>query len=168
MPPHNLSPSPSEDDDTLPAIHNTKRGSEDQGQGNVLRRVSLLERTRLSMAAASQAPQPLKSRKSLKIKRESLFPVNQFETPGKPRALPEAKRDATPTEKLFSEEAEYDSVFKSRPRVALSPVAFTPEVGDGGSDVSALSEGLEGDDEEVGEEEGSRSPLVGRRRLVAG
>ena len=48
------------------------------------------------------------------------------------------KRNITPLEKLFSEEAEYSSIFKSRPRVVvspkLSPIAFNDEsktVGDG-------------------------------------
>ncbi|KAF2673493.1 hypothetical protein BT63DRAFT_158370 [Microthyrium microscopicum] len=84
------------------------------------RRASLLERTQQSMAHLAANS---RSRQSISVKknRQSVaFPVNQFETPGKPRPAP--MRDATPTEKLFSEDAEYASVFRSRPRIALSPV----------------------------------------------
>jgi len=49
-----------------------------------------------------------------------IYPINQFETPGEPQAVP--VRNSTPTEKLFSPDADYSSVFKSRPKVALSPV----------------------------------------------
>lgn len=83
------------------------------------RRSSLLERTQQSMMNMEGQS---RSRKSLSIRksRNSIaFPVNQFETPGRPR--PQSLRHATPTEKLFSEEADYTSVFKSRPRVAYSP-----------------------------------------------
>jgi len=85
------------------------------------RRTSLLERTQQSMSNLNLDPHS-RSRKSLSLRksRNSIaFPVNQFETPGRPR--PEPMRNATPTEKLFSEEADYSSVFKSRPRVAYSP-----------------------------------------------
>jgi hypothetical protein len=85
------------------------------------RRQTLLERTRQSMANLSAAHP--KSRKSMGAKqnRQSIsYPVNQFETPGRPRPRP-TRRDATPTDKLFSGDADYASVFKSRPRVAVSP-----------------------------------------------
>jgi hypothetical protein len=88
------------------------------------RRASLLERTQQSMLASA----PRGSRMSLAVKKNRqsiLYPVNQFETPGRPRADP--IRDATPTETLFSEDADYASVFKSRPRVKLSPVGTPAE-----------------------------------------
>ena len=109
------------------------------------RRTSLLERTRQSI---SQAPAPTHAPRSKKPShtrsRSSLYPVNPYDTPkrttarrstvngiseadedqdeveGKPN--PEGKRNATPMEKLLSPDAEYDSVFKSRPKIALSPV----------------------------------------------
>jgi hypothetical protein len=87
------------------------------------RRASLLERTQQSMASA-----PRGSRMSLAVKKNRqsiLYPVNQFETPGRVRAEP--IRNATPTETLFSEDADYASVFKSRPRVKLSPVGTPAE-----------------------------------------
>ena len=49
--------------------------------------------------------------------------MNQFETPG--RLRPEYLPTATPPEKLYGEEADYASVFKSRPKIKVSPV-FSP------------------------------------------
>jgi hypothetical protein len=94
------------------------------------RRRTLLERTRQSMsnvAVMSERPK-LKQRKSMTKKtRQSLYPVNQFETPRKDHeSLREEEQTrsgkSTPKEVLFSDEAEYESVFKSRPKVAMSPV----------------------------------------------
>jgi HAUS augmin-like complex subunit 6 N-terminus len=120
------------------------------------RRASLLERTQQSMsnlalAMSSTAADPLPHQRSsrprpssmfqlsVKRQRQSLaasdanFPVNQFETPGKPRAAVHddanrrwRERNATPTEKLFSGDADYTSVFKSRPRVERSPDPSLP------------------------------------------
>ncbi|KAJ9635887.1 hypothetical protein H2199_008240 [Coniosporium tulheliwenetii] len=86
---------------------------------------NLLERTRQSMAhipAHSRAHHVRE--KSKRESRQSLFPVNQFETPRKPNnddgfgEIGERKRDITPKERLFEEDAEYASVFKSRPKIA--------------------------------------------------
>jgi len=38
----------------------------------------------------------------------------------------EKRRDVTPIAKLFAEDAEYASVFKSRPKIATSPVESSP------------------------------------------
>jgi hypothetical protein len=125
------------------------------------RRETLLERTRQSMSHVP-ATNGVKSKKlPRKSNRQSLFPVNQFETPGKPKQPPpEIKRDATPTEKLFSEDAEYNSVFKSRPKIALSPVW---SLGEGSPSVPTMDE--ESDDDVPGEVWES-SPLA--RRGIAG
>jgi HAUS augmin-like complex subunit 6 N-terminus len=89
------------------------------------RRASLLERTQQSMSNVAPNPRPISM---MKKQRQSIaYPVNQFETPGRPRLEP--MRNATPTEKLFSDEADYASVFKSRPRIKLSP-APTPNADD--------------------------------------
>ena len=83
---------------------------------------TLVERTRKSMSLIP----PLPSHEALVRPRHhrgprSSFPVNQFETP---RNSSGARSGAsTPQDKLFEEDAEYASVFKSRPRVALSPVS---------------------------------------------
>lgn len=90
------------------------------------RRASLIERTRQSMSRIPQQP-PQKSRRSVVSKaRQSLFPVNQFETPRKQSPIEGKKGDSTPKEYLFSDHADYDHVFKSRPKIAQSPV-FTPQ-----------------------------------------
>ncbi|KAL8710637.1 MAG: hypothetical protein Q9220_004861 [cf. Caloplaca sp. 1 TL-2023] len=77
---------------------------------------SLTERTRRSI---SLAPAPdFSQKRPHKYQQSKKFPRNQFETPKKQL---EDVREATPPEILFSPEAEYASVFKSRPKVATSP-----------------------------------------------
>lgn len=66
------------------------------------------------------------------------------------------ERIFTPTEKLFEANVEYDSVFKSRPKVAHSPPVMTPSVDDV-SMVDALK-GLD-DDYDDYDEVGGSSPL---------
>jgi hypothetical protein len=113
--------------DPLPSLPHTVT----QATEKLDRRASLLDRTRLSMAAmaANPRPQPKKSRKS---KRESIFPVNQFETPRgrKTSRIDVLKEDALPKDELFSEDVDYDTVFKSRPRIAQSPVGENDVEGD--------------------------------------
>lgn len=94
------------------------------------RRASLLDRTRLSMAAMSQSTRPLPKKGRKSTARHSNFPVNQFDTPRNRKSfhtLEEAKSGGTtPKEELFSDDIDYDRVFKSRPRVAQSPI-FSPD-----------------------------------------
>ena len=83
-------------------------------------RATLLERTRRSMSLLPA--QPREPRKSMHKHRSSRqFPTNQFETPKKEAAILEYGEDVTPPEQLFSQEADYASVFKSRPKIAMSP-----------------------------------------------
>lgn len=89
---------------------------------------NLLERTRQSLAhlPAHSRSQHVR-RKSKRESRQSLFPVNQFETPRRPNSAgfpddQKEKRDITPKQSLFEQDAEYASVFKSRPKIAVSPV----------------------------------------------
>ena len=121
------------------------------------RRTSLLERTRQSISMAPP-PQP-SNRSSHHRSRTSIYPINQFVTPRKTRrstiGIDEdpKQRDITPMEQLFSPEAEYDSVFKSRPKIALSPV-LSPNLDSGRvsmDGIGGLSDG----------EVGRSSPLVG-------
>lgn len=79
--------------------------------------VALLERTRQSMSLLSPQPtsRPRNSVTSHLPRLSQQFPVNQFETP------PDRSRASTPRDELFSEDADYASVFKSRPRIATSP-----------------------------------------------
>lgn len=101
------------------------------------RRATLLERTRLSMMAMQSKPRQSLAphdRKEKRKSRASLFPVNQFDTPRNRKSfeLIEESKDTdpekTPKETLFSDEVDYDRVFKSRPRIATSPV-FSPPAG---------------------------------------
>ena len=128
------------------------------------RRASLIERTRQSMSRISQ--QPPKSRRSMASKaRQSLFPVNQFETPRKQSPIEEKKGDLTPKEYLFSDHADYDHVFKSRPKIAQSPVS-TPQHDE---ELPMTENALDLDDSVIPEEVWGSSPLgraavMGRNR----
>ena len=119
-------------------------------------KATLLERTRRSMSLLPA--QPRDTRKSVNKHRKSKqFPTNQFETPRKQLPIPEDLEDMTPPEKLFSQDADYASVFKSRPKIAMSPTASPApegrpgvrENGSPASDQSALVGSIE-DDESVG------------------
>ena len=81
---------------------------------------TLLERTRQSISLLPTSHQPLKSRKSSMHERRSskIYPTNPFETP---RKQVSKMKGLTPPEELFTPGAGYDSVFKSRPKVAFSP-----------------------------------------------
>lgn len=125
------------------------------------RRGTLHDRTRQSISALpSSTAVPLKINKkpSHARSRTSMYPVNQFETPQKARRStvtldPETTqrdRSITPREKLFEQDAEYSSIFKARPKVALSPI-MSPEFAD-----SSVNDSISID------EVGMSSPLVGR------
>ena len=79
---------------------------------------TLLDRTRRSISLVPNK----KPRKSTLDRRTSkIYPTNQFETPKKQQLDKISELRTTPPDKLFSSEAGYDSVFKSRPKIALSP-----------------------------------------------
>ncbi|KAL4754575.1 hypothetical protein BDW72DRAFT_213440 [Aspergillus terricola var. indicus] len=83
---------------------------------------TLVERTRKSMSLLPPPRDPPRPPRHSRKSRVS-FPVNQFETPPKPSTYDIPSRASTPRDELFEEQADYASVFKSRPRIALSPVA---------------------------------------------
>jgi hypothetical protein len=117
------------------------------------RHASLLERTRLSMIAMQSKPRQSlapREKKDKRKSRNSLFPVNQFDTPRTRKSfemIEESKStdpERTPKEALFSDEIDYDRVFKSRPRIATSPVFSPPQNGneedyDDDSDVDGVT-----------------------------
>lgn len=71
----------------------------------------------------------------------SFFPASTtFSTPVKNRNSIGGTRDTTPRDKLFDEDAEYASVFKSRPKIAMSPV-LSPAFGVQGDEVLGDGEG---------------------------
>ena len=79
------------------------------------------------MAASSALAEASAMKAKPKSNRMSqLYPINQFETQEKPAqrlsVLSPVSNDSTPRENLFSEDAEYTSVFKSRPKIVQSPM----------------------------------------------
>ncbi|KAK0309030.1 hypothetical protein LTR01_004911 [Friedmanniomyces endolithicus] len=100
------------------------------------RRTTLAERTRQSISLAPLPPTTKPAVQHTRT-RSSIYPVNQFDTPRKPRPSSVisqqqegnegtgggGRRDITPMEQLFSPEAEYDSVFRPRPKIKMSPVS---------------------------------------------
>jgi hypothetical protein len=101
------------------------------------RRATLLERTRLSMMAMQSKPRmsmAAREKKEKRKSRQSLFPVNQFDTPRTRKSFEAIEEsiskdpERTPKEVLFSDEIDYDRVFKSRPRIATSPIFSPPQM----------------------------------------
>ncbi|RJE27010.1 hypothetical protein PHISCL_00595 [Aspergillus sclerotialis] len=84
---------------------------------------TLAERTRKSMSLIPPSKNNPQGRVRSRKPRPS-FPVNQFETPRKQSSqsneAPSGR--STPRDELFDDTADYASVFKSRPRVAYSPI----------------------------------------------
>lgn len=129
---------------------------------------SLLERTRQSMSLLPPPPTSRPPRQSLAARRESQrFPINQFATPPKEQSEPSRSGASTPRDDLFTEEAEYASIFKSRPRVAHSPL-MSPAVHVGFDDAIADADADTGDyvedDESVLNLALVGSPLASKRR----
>ena len=81
-------------------------------------KATLLERTRQSMSTLP-THEPRKRTHEKRLSKQ--FPANQFETPQKQPSRMEGIREDTPPEQLFSGDADYASIFKSRPRIAMSP-----------------------------------------------
>ncbi|KAF2705709.1 hypothetical protein K504DRAFT_460412 [Pleomassaria siparia CBS 279.74] len=97
---------------------------------------TLHERTMLSMAVTTTANSraslaPAQSNPHKSSARTSLFPVNQFDTPRTRKSIhideEASSREVTPKEELFSDDIDYDRIFKSRPRIATSPVFSPPQ-----------------------------------------
>ncbi|KAI5205014.1 hypothetical protein E4T39_03282 [Aureobasidium subglaciale] len=90
------------------------------------RRTSLADRALASMTQAGQHPHPQRLNPTKERPRSSFFPLTstqEFSTPIKGgRTSLGGTRDTTPRDKLFEQDAEYASVFKSRPKIAMSPV----------------------------------------------
>ncbi|KAK0284882.1 hypothetical protein LTR35_000217 [Friedmanniomyces endolithicus] len=128
-PPEPPTPIRSEDTTEPPPVRN------DNPQQSA-RRPNLAERTRQSISLAPPPPVTKPAAQHTRT-RSSIYPVNQFDTPRKPRPSSVfaqeregdegtgggGRRDITPREQLFSPEAEYDSVFRPRPKIKMSPVS---------------------------------------------
>ena len=96
---------------------------------------TLAERTRQSMSLMSA--QPGKHHRKSRVSRVSnVYPTNQFETPRKPGNY----AVETPLFDETLEDLDAEAVFKSRPRIAVSPV-MGPAEGFGGIEEMALEDG---------------------------
>ena len=84
---------------------------------------TLVERTRKSMSLIPPLPTHEAPPNPRRRGPRPSFAVNQFETPRKASGQTARSGASTPQDKLFEEDAEYNSVFKSRPRVAHSPIS---------------------------------------------
>ncbi|KAF2091959.1 hypothetical protein K490DRAFT_61407 [Saccharata proteae CBS 121410] len=145
-----------------------------QEASEIDKRASLLERTRQSMALMEKLPprpQPPRARNSISGKsRQSLYPVNQWESPRKVSPLFEDIEEVEQQkakEDLFSGDVQYENVFKSRPKIAVSPM-LSPQLEDSGlmPDSDGGLDGGSGDDAEDDDYDydyGS-SPLRGKGR----
>ncbi|KAF9734559.1 hypothetical protein PMIN04_006746 [Paraphaeosphaeria minitans] len=131
---------------------------------------ALVERTRLSMAAMSAKPRASLAPKERKPKRQSqVFPINQFDTPRMRKSgylnVKKEELEKTPKEDLFSDDVDYERVFKSRPRIATSPIFGTPAEE---KDEEEFDEGVTGvdladvDDDDEEDDYEQDSPLRGR------
>ncbi|KAL3474352.1 HAUS augmin-like complex subunit 6 N-terminus-domain-containing protein [Aspergillus californicus] len=122
---------------------------------------TLLDRTRKSMSLLPPREQPRPNPRTRKSRVS--FPVNQFSTPEKVSAPDFPSRASTPRDDLFEDQTDYASVFRSRPRIALSPVVspavHISPIGD--FDLSADVD--MGDNEDLDFAEAG-SPLASRRR----
>ncbi|RMZ92693.1 hypothetical protein DV736_g26, partial [Chaetothyriales sp. CBS 134916] len=87
------------------------------------------KRQRQSIAAFHAKPRT--ETKAARGLTSHIFPTNPFETPGRSSvvgsgggsiALPSSSKESTPREQLFSDDADSASIFKSRPRLAQSPI----------------------------------------------
>ncbi len=95
---------------------------------------SLVERTRRSISLLPASFHSKSSHPSHNRRQSRQYPTNQFETPKKQL---EDLKETTPPDMLFSPQADYASVFKSRPKIATSPsvsptLATTMEWDEGG------------------------------------
>ena len=121
---------------------------------------TLLERTRRSMSLLPAKPKgPRKS-----MNRHRQFPTNQFETPKKQTPIPEDSEDMTPPEQLFSKDADYASVFKSRPKIAMSPTN-SPAPEDSPSSMNTLVRSIGDDDPDSHWESSPLARITGRAGL---
>lgn len=113
----------------------------------IKRRETLLERTRQSMSLITPKPPPQKGIEQRRTSR--IYPTNQFETPGKQQSRSQNDEMSTPPELLFEQDANYASVFKSRPKVALSPTATSMMMHDELDDI------IEGESSEEDHDDGA-------------
>ncbi|KAM5434758.1 hypothetical protein MferCBS31731_006530 [Microsporum ferrugineum] len=108
-------------DDTSGVEENENQLPEDVASGAT----TLLERTRQSMLFVSSAtPRPWKPISDNRRQSQLLFPGDPFETPEKRAENKGNSNKEVSDDDPYSDYVDYDSVFKSRPKVASSPIPF--------------------------------------------
>ncbi|KAL8896648.1 MAG: hypothetical protein Q9192_002970 [Flavoplaca navasiana] len=95
-----------------------KLATEERNGKQLTQSSSLVERTRRSMSFLPASFHSKGSHPSHNRRQSRQYPTNQFDTPKKQL---EDLEETTPPDVLFSPEADYASVFKSRPKIATSP-----------------------------------------------
>ena len=85
----------------------------------IQRSATLLDRTRQSMSLLSTTSQG--RGRSCKPRTSKVYPINQFNSPGREQPVSETADISTLEELLPDADADYETVFKSRPKIALSP-----------------------------------------------
>ncbi|KAI9844831.1 MAG: hypothetical protein M1837_005249 [Sclerophora amabilis] len=185
-----------EEEDTSPSPTDRKNHSPTKSShaptDENLQTSSLTKRTRESLSTFTKLS-PTTTKKSQRRpsqfpSKKAAYPPNPFSTPPPPpsrhnlrqldpsqrppgESSPDEEQDATgtvtPRDELFAQEADYASVFKSRPKIALSPPSVSPVRASPGDlpefdDLDDVDE--EGDDERLAEEEWANSPLGKIRR----
>jgi hypothetical protein len=92
---------------------------------------TLVERTRQSMSLLpNPADRAMLRAPTKQVRLSQAFPINQFETPRKVKTSESSRPgwtstrsgSSTPRDEFSSDATAYDRIFKSRPRIALSPV----------------------------------------------
>ena len=126
---------------------NVVHSQQNPGPITLGRRTSLLDRTRQSISSVPARPRASRSSIVPPNDKAITFPVNQFQTPKKPSPEKQqlgldpvaeerekrdnlVKMDSNPEQEATAMEEEgdddYESVFKSRPRVGMSPIGGSP------------------------------------------
>lgn len=127
--------------------------------------ITLLERTRQSMSMLPNTNTRRRQSMMEKPRQPQSYPTNPLPTPGKPARDVDSEA-SMPREELFSQEADYASVFKSRPRIAqsptISPIANTQSLGNFDSRVEEM------DDVSLGGIELDSSPIARSKEGLKG
>ncbi|MCJ1314152.1 hypothetical protein MMC25_007832 [Agyrium rufum] len=79
------------------------------------RYAALAERTRLSMLSAAK----IQRRPSMKPRQSKVYPVNQWEDSSRTQSLTDVMEEVSLHKKLPGMDADYESVFASRPKIGL-------------------------------------------------
>ncbi|KAI9655864.1 MAG: hypothetical protein M1829_000466 [Trizodia sp. TS-e1964] len=120
--------------------------------------ILLAERTRQSMASFQPSAKPRKTTKQPRQQAKPAF-LPPFQTPQKADDQVVLSKDPTPPESLFNKEADYASVFKSRPKIALSP-ALTPQAGEDLPSMDSITLGADDGADDGNEMSWQNSPLA--------